>query len=293
MSMTPRYAADLMLEPSVQEKDHSLVFTNFLLRQIAVLDEQGAWEWSLRWHSFYWFLVFAVIRLVMRKRGGVDWYALTHGAVTGIGGLACAYLSFVSAESLTGTPEPLGSVLCHGPLTSLHRILPTASVGYSVFDLIDGIHMGPAFIAHGCAMFLFSFYIVEVNMPQVLAVMLALEFSTIFLNFVRCEFFTPAMAMANMLLFVVAFFAVRIVYGPYAIYQHSYYLYTAGRTNEASACLPTGFDHVIFITGMFFNVLNAFWFYKILKKLQRKLNGTEGIKASNELGPAKDKKEQD
>ena len=102
---------------------------------------------------------------------------------------------------------------------------------------------------------------------------------------------------------VVSFFLVRIVFGPYAIYQHSYLLYTVGRTSEESkACLPTGFDHVIFIVGMFFNVLNAFWFYKILRKLQRKLNGTESVHGNNSLGNAKDgvkgplskaKKEQD
>jgi hypothetical protein len=73
--------------------------------------------------------------------------------------------------------EPLGLVLCHGPLTSLHRVLPTASVGYSVFDLIDGVPLGPAFMAHGAVMFMFSTYVMEVNKNEVLAVMLALEVS--------------------------------------------------------------------------------------------------------------------
>jgi TLC domain len=110
---------------------------------------------------------------------------------------------------------------------------------------------------------------------------------------------TPAMAMSNMLVFVVTFFLARLVYGPYAIYQHSYYLYTVGRTAEESkACLPRGFDHVITIVGMFFNILNAYWFYKILRKLQRKLKGTEGVKESNEYTDdinrkVKFKKEQD
>jgi hypothetical protein len=73
--------------------------------------------------------------------------------------------------------EPLGTVLCHGPLTSLHRVLPTASVGYSVFDLIDGMVLGPAFMAHGAVMFMFSTYVMEVNKNEVLAIMLALEVS--------------------------------------------------------------------------------------------------------------------
>jgi TLC domain len=110
---------------------------------------------------------------------------------------------------------------------------------------------------------------------------------------------TPAMAMSNMLVFVVTFFLARLVYGPYAIYRHAYYLYTVGRTAEESkVCLPRGFDHVITIVGMFFNILNAYWFYKILRKLQRKLKGTEGVKDSNEYTDdsnrkVKFKKEQD
>lgn len=92
------------------------------------------------------------------------------------------------------------------------------------------------------------------------------------------------MAMANLLAFVVTCL-VRIVFGPYAIFIHTYYFYTVGRTNEtAIACLPTAFDHIIAVTGTFFNVLNLFWFYKILKKLQRKLKGVEGVKDSNQLG---------
>ena len=125
------------------------------------------------------------------------------------------------------------------------------------------------------------------------------QFSTIFLNLIRAEFMTPSMTMANMLVFVITFFLARLVYGPYAIYQHSYYLYTIGRTSEESkACLPPGFDHVIAIVGMFFNLLNAYWFYKILLKLQRKLKGKEAVKDSNDYTAedtrkVKFKKEQD
>ena len=107
--------------------------------------------------------------------------------------------------------------------------------------------------------------------------------------------------MAVMLVFVVSFFFARVIFGPYAIYKHSYLLYTVGRTSEESKCLPAGFDHVIFITGMFFNILNAFWFYKILKKLERKVKGKEAVQGNNRLGNSTDgvkvfkasKKEQD
>lgn len=283
-----RYAAEMMLEPAVLGESAGAPVTNWLLSGITYLDEWGAWEWNLRWTSLVWVVVFGLIRFFLAERGGINWYALMHAIITGIGGAVCSYLSFVSAEHMTGTPEPLGTVLCHGPLTSLHRILPTAAVGFSVFDLLDGMRMGADFLSHGAVMFLFSAYVMEVDKNEVLAVMLTLEVSSIFLNFVRCTFMPSWFAMTNMVVFAVSFFFVRIVFGPYAIYQHSYLLYTVGRTSEESSCLPRGFDHVIFITGMFFNILNAFWFYKILRKMQRKLKGTEGMHSNNKLGNSKD-----
>ena len=39
----------------------------------------------------------------------------------------------------------------------------------------------------------------------------------------------------------------------------------------------------ISILGMFFNCLNAFWFYKIIKKVKRKLSGAEKWKAKNHV----------
>lgn len=280
-----RDAVDMMLEPTVEVS--SAPMTNWLLQQISYLDDAGAWEWNLRWTSLVWLLTFAAMRLTLAERGGINWYALLHAIIAGLGGVVCAYLSFVSAEYMTGTPEPLGTALCHGPLTSLHRILPTVSVGYSVFDLLDGLHLGADFLSHGAVMFLFSAYIMEVDKNQVLAVMLTLEVSTIFLDLIRAKFFTPRMAMANMLLFVITFFLCRIVFGPYAIYQHASVLYSVGR-EQSQHCLPRGFDHIILVTGIFFNVLNFFWFYKILRKLKRKLTGTEGIKDTNRLGNSVD-----
>jgi hypothetical protein len=107
MSLVPRYAADMLVETTSPHHGETFPVTNFLLRQVSVLDDMGAWEVNLRWASFVWFLVFALIRLVLGKRGGIDWYALIHGALTGVGGVVCAYLTFVSAESMTGTPGEL------------------------------------------------------------------------------------------------------------------------------------------------------------------------------------------
>jgi len=65
--------------------------------------------------------------------------------------------------------------LCGGPLTSLHRILPTAALGYSIFDLIDGFTLGSDFLLHGLVMFAFALYMCETDKNEVFAVMLTLE----------------------------------------------------------------------------------------------------------------------
>jgi len=94
-----RYAEDMMLDPPGVPP-----FTNFLLQLISNLDRAGAWTWDLRATSILWCLVFFAIRAVLGKKGGIDWYALVHAIVTGIGGCMCAYLTFVSAEQMTGIP---------------------------------------------------------------------------------------------------------------------------------------------------------------------------------------------
>jgi hypothetical protein len=53
-----------------------------------------------------------------------------------------------SSEALTGTAEPLRSILCHGPLTSLHRIVPAITMGYGVFDIIEGLSHGLDFVSY-------------------------------------------------------------------------------------------------------------------------------------------------
>ena len=113
------------------------------------LDDGGAWEWDLRLTSLVWFIFFAIIRHVFkqqhedvedvveeeektttsnghsippnketpitkkkkkRKRSSsINWYSLIHAIITGVGGTICAYLSFVSAELLTGKT---GTLFC-------------------------------------------------------------------------------------------------------------------------------------------------------------------------------------
>lgn len=91
------YAKDLKVESGAP-------ITNLLLSCISVLDNFGAWEWNLRWVSVGWFLFFGALRYGVGKTRGVEWYSLIHAMVTGIGGVICAYMTFVMAEPMTGTP---------------------------------------------------------------------------------------------------------------------------------------------------------------------------------------------
>jgi TLC domain len=97
----------------------------------------------------------------------------------------------------------------------------------------------------------------------------------------RAPFFTEVTLAANMGIFVLTFFAFRIVLCPYLWWG----IFTTCWDNRANpisqACLPWHFKYVTFVFGMFFNCLNAFWSYKILRKLLRKLSGKEKVKERN------------
>ena len=107
------------------------------------------------------------------------------------------------------------------------------------------------------------------------------QISTINLCLMRATFISETQLAANMGFFVLTFFAFRIVLCPYlwwGIFRTSW----DNRDNpESQACLPWHFKYVTFAFGMFFNCLNSFWFYKILRKLRRKLSGEEKVKERN------------
>ncbi len=108
-----------------------------------------------------------------------------------------------------------------------------------------------------------------------------LQISTINLGLMRTTFISETALAANMGLFVLTFFAYRIVICPY-LWWGIFITSWENRDNPISqACLPWHFKYVTFIFGMFFNCLNSFWFYKILRKLRRKLSGKEKVKERN------------
>jgi hypothetical protein len=121
-------------------------FSATLLSWIDVIDEYGAATWSLKAIAFVTVIVLGTLKIFLKKKQGVDWYSLVHAVVTGYASLVCVYLSN-DGELLTGTPEPLRSVLCQGPLTSLHRMIPAITLGFGLFDIIDGFTFGVDFVS--------------------------------------------------------------------------------------------------------------------------------------------------
>jgi hypothetical protein len=99
----------------------------------------------------------------------------------------------------------------------------------------------------------------------------------------RATFISEQLLTLNILLFVTTFFAFRIIICPYLWWGIFSTVWENKENSESQACLPWHFKYVTFVFGMFFNCLNSFWFYKIIRKFFRKLSGKEKIKEKNSL----------
>lgn len=119
-----------------------------LLSAIYWIDETlGTHEWTTRKIAFCSLIVMGAIQLLAAERLGVRWYAFSFAVVSGCLSLVCVLLNVFAAEELTGTTEPLRSILCQGPMTSLHRIVPAIAMGYGLLDIIEGINHGTDFVS--------------------------------------------------------------------------------------------------------------------------------------------------
>lgn len=279
----------VLFSAELLQKDGLDFVTRNLLRAISILDDQGAWTWNLRYVAVATTLFLGSVRLIFQKKRGIDWYAFLHAIASSSGSLACLYLDFVASEKLTGIAEPLRSVQCLGPLTSLHRILPAITMGYSIFDLIDGLTISIDFAMHGAVTLAVMFFFIEVDAPHIMAPMLFMEGSTIFLTVVKADFFPDVLVMLNQACFVFAFFLCRIVVVPcfwatlmFTMWQH--------RSEPAfRECYPSYFMYACFFFGMFYNLLNGYWFTKIVKKARRKYLGIEKHNENNDLADEADR----
>lgn len=210
------------------------------------------------------------------SKRNVDWYAFAHALITGVGATVCFYLDFFAAEQLRGIAEPLGSIQCLGPLTSVHRILPAFSMGYGLLDIIEGFRLGPDFLLHGIATFIIFTYFCENNIPEIIEPFLFMEVSTILLNILHADFFTFSQLQIVRGLFAFSFFMIRVLIAPYMLINMVSMLYRekAG-SREDGECFPSSLPAMVVIFGAFFTALNYFWFYKIVRKILRTVKGTK------------------
>ena len=118
-----------------------------ILALVTFLDsELGAWQWGTRQVAVVTALVLGIIRILFGDAYGVSWYSFTHGAFSGYLSAMAVWLSIFAAVPLTGMSEPLRSITCHGPLTSMHRFVPAITMGYGLFDIFDGFSHGIDFV---------------------------------------------------------------------------------------------------------------------------------------------------
>lgn len=273
------YAQDLL----AQQQEQLPLLTRIILQVCVQLDDWGAWQWQLRTIGLVTAIVLSGARLVLQKKRGVDWYALIHALITAVGSLACYYLDVFMSETLTGTPEPLRMCQCQGPMTSLHRILPAITMGYAIFDLVDGLTIGIDFAIHGVATLAVFLFFCEINLPEAMASAQVMEVSTVFLSLIRADFFSSTLTMGNMALFGITFFIFRIIAMPYIWGKLMLECWRQSTSEVYQSCFPSYFLPVAFSFGILFHALDLFWFYKIVKKIQRKLGGSEKLHESNHL----------
>ena len=115
------------------------------------------------------------------------------------------------------------------------------------------------------------------------------QISTIPLSMMRSTIFTTTQTTCNMAAFVLSFFVFRCLYVPYLWYEIQTTLNSESRSDAFTSCMPWHIPHVVFVFGSFFHCLNAFWFYKIVRKVQRKLTGSEQLHENNDLGEQEEK----
>lgn len=260
---------------------------NFLSLVQAFDSLTGAQKWakSSRLIAISSAVVLSIIHMIAGKKYGVTWFSISHALVVGSMSFAAVWLNIFAAESLTGTTEPLGAILCQGPLTTFHSIVPAITMGYGLFDLGEALHLAKTdFILHGCATLSVMSYFCEYGVPEIIVPMLMMEISTINLVFMGAsDHMSEKLTIVNIVLFTLSFTIFRMIVCPYLWWEIFITTWENRNNPYSQACLPWHFTYVVFVFGMFFNCLNTFWFYKIVKKLLSKFSGSEKWKKKNHV----------
>mmetsp|Transcript_18622 Transcript_18622/g.37733 ORF Transcript_18622/g.37733 Transcript_18622/m.37733 type:complete len:271 (-) Transcript_18622:228-1040(-) len=246
---------------------------------ISLLDSFGASSWSLRAVAFTTAALLLVMRKSVGEAAGIEWHAFFHAAVTGFGAWACQILDDASREEWNGENGPgidPGLDPCGGPPTSLHRLLPALTLGYSICDILDSLKLGPAFLLHGLATaFVMAVFCELEQATHLVTPMLLMEISTIPLATLRAKFYSETLRTGISLLFVFTFFVVRILWVPPIWFAIVKVLRNEKLGAGADSCQPLYLLPLVLIFGIFFNCLNGYWFIKMILKIKRKISGKE------------------
>lgn len=253
------------------------IVSNFLLALLSYLDSCGAKKWSMRIVGATSAVIFLSIRMTFQKKLNVDWDAWIHAVITAIGSVICCYFNsnpqYISPSS--SIEEPLNSITnCSGPLTSMHRILPSITLGYAICDIINGISMSnKAGILHGVAtLAVMALFVEFLDASEIVAPMLVMEISTVVLAAIKASFFTPSIIIVSQALFVITFFISRVVWTPYLMFN----ILRVMTVHGIGDCFKK--NELFYVTlafSVFFTGLNYYWFYLMVLKVRRKLTGKE------------------
>jgi len=97
-------------------------------------------ETNYRFVSLISAAFFAFIKLVLGKRGGVDWYAVVHAFIATVGSTLCLVIDFYADSIDPGVLNTI-SILCTVPVVSPFTLLPRwywrTTASYSVFKRLD------------------------------------------------------------------------------------------------------------------------------------------------------------
>jgi len=247
----------------------------YILSLTSHLDTNGISSLDYRLLALATGVILVLIRHFAGEKGGIEWHSFLHAIITGVGAAMCIHLNSYAAEITGGPPEPLRTLNCAGPLTSLHKILPSITLGYSITDIINGFSLGKIdFIFHG---FLTSFGALLACTQDIhynAAEFLVMEISTIFLTMIKVEIFGEAGQVFLMGMFALSFIIVRNIIAPYR-WASFLWVYYQEYNMKGDVCFSMNKLYAVTIIGAFFHLLNLFWMYKIIKKIQRKLSGNE------------------
>ncbi len=93
------------------------------------------------------------------------------------------YLAFSgAAEEVRGVKEPLGTILCLGPVTNIHRLTPAITQGYAICDIINGFKISKEALAHDLATFTVATLFNEMGASHLFTYILIMEVSTTILT---------------------------------------------------------------------------------------------------------------